>query len=55
MDKPETCSRPFDKERSGIVMGDGGSAMILMSENFWLNKKDEENEDEVYCEIGGLG
>jgi len=35
MSDPERSSRPFDAGRSGIVMGDGGSAMILMSENFW--------------------
>ena len=35
-------------------MSDGGAAMVLMSEKFWLqNNKDTDNE--VYCEIGGVG
>jgi len=54
MDYPELCSRPFDVARSGMVMADGGSAMILMSEQFWSENKESSNEDEVYCEIGGI-
>lgn len=28
-DSPETASRPFDKEREGFVLGEGGGALIL--------------------------
>ncbi len=28
-DEPETASRPFDKDRDGFVMADGGGALIL--------------------------
>ena len=28
-DNPETASRPFDKERDGFVLGEGGGALIL--------------------------
>ena len=52
--KPETCVWPFDLSRQGTIMSDGGSAMVLMSEKFWLENR-KEKEIEVYCEITGIG
>src|SRR5690606_3492586 len=28
-DSPETASRPYDKDRDGFVLGEGGAALIL--------------------------
>ena len=54
MEYPEDSARPFDPERAGTVISDGGAAMILASETFWKSQS-EQDLNEVYCEISGFG
>lgn len=49
-DSPETASRPFDKERDGFVLGEGGGALIL--EELEHAKKRGAN---ILCELIGGG
>jgi len=54
VDNPGLSCRPFSESRAGTVLGDGGSVMVLQSEDFWLQHKDRDPK-EVYCEFGGFG
>ena len=54
MEYPEESVRPFDPERAGTVISDGGAAMVLASEKFWKSHS-EKDPEEVYCEISGFG
>ena len=49
-DSPETASRPFDKERDGFVLGEGGGGLILENYNHAIKRNAK-----IYAEIIGFG
>ena len=49
-DEPEKASRPFDKERDGFVLGEGGGCLIFEDLNHAMKRNAK-----IYCELGGGG
>jgi 3-oxoacyl-[acyl-carrier-protein] synthase II len=49
-DAPEKASRPFDAQRDGFVLGEGGAVMILEDLGHALARGAR-----VYAELGGIG
>ena len=50
LDRPETLCRPFDRKRSGLVMGEGAGAAILEEEGHALRRGAK-----IYGEVVGYG
>lgn len=49
-DDPATASRPFDKDRDGFVIGEGGGCLVFEELQHAINRGAK-----IYCEVAGAG
>lgn len=49
-DSPETASRPYDKDRDGFVMGEGGAIIVLEELEHAIRRGAN-----IICEVAGVG
>ncbi|MBM2813878.1 MAG: 3-oxoacyl-(acyl-carrier-protein) synthase 2 [Ignavibacteria bacterium] len=49
-DNPESASRPFDKDRDGFVMGEGGGIIVIESYEHAMDRGAK-----IYAELAGIG